>query len=220
MIWFWVPQAVKTDHLMRTHRTSRVSTDLLSASHITIHPCQNLNPDALLPLTPDWTSPNGATNIRLLSCPRLDWSEIPLLQVDLTLHVQGSNLQEVYGIFQAFSGIFQEVNSKPYAVLSPSVMSDSFVSPWTIACQAPLSMGFPRQEYWSGLPFPSPGDLPNPGIKPMSPALASGGALPLCHQGSPIVGLAKWVQKGEWMTFTRIALRVNIYTDSPCAFGV
>ena len=43
-----------------------------------------------------------------------------------------------------------------------------------IACQAPLSMGFSRQEYWSGLPFPSPGDLPNPGIKPRSPALAGG----------------------------------------------
>ena len=44
--------------------------------------------------------------------------------------------------------------------------------PRTAACQAPLSMGFPRQKYWSGLPFPSPGDLPNPGIKPISPALA------------------------------------------------
>ena len=45
-------------------------------------------------------------------------------------------------------------------------------TPWTVAHQAPLSMGFSRQEYWSGLPFPSPGDLPNPGIKPVSPALA------------------------------------------------
>ena len=43
--------------------------------------------------------------------------------------------------------------------------------PWTVACQAPLSMGFSRQEYWSGLPFPSPGDLPNPGIKLRSLAL-------------------------------------------------
>ena len=43
--------------------------------------------------------------------------------------------------------------------------------PWTVARQAPLSMGFPRQEYWSGWPFPSPGDLPNPGIEPESPAL-------------------------------------------------
>ena len=46
-----------------------------------------------------------------------------------------------------------------------------FVTPWTIACQAPLSVGFSRQEYWSGLPFPSPGDLPDPGIEPRSPKL-------------------------------------------------
>ena len=52
------------------------------------------------------------------------------------------------------------------------VMSDSFAAPWIFSCQALLSMGFSRQEYWSGLPFPPPGDLPNPGIKPMSPALA------------------------------------------------
>ena len=46
-----------------------------------------------------------------------------------------------------------------------------FATPWTIAYQAPHSMGFSRQEYWSGLPFPSPGDLPEPGIKPESLAL-------------------------------------------------
>ena len=46
-----------------------------------------------------------------------------------------------------------------------------FVTPWTVARQAPLSMGSSRQEYWSGLPFPSPGDLPNAGIEPESPAL-------------------------------------------------
>ena len=46
-----------------------------------------------------------------------------------------------------------------------------FATPWTIAHQAPLSMVFPRPEYWSGLPFPSPGDLPDPGIEPRSPAL-------------------------------------------------
>ena len=49
-----------------------------------------------------------------------------------------------------------------------------FVTPWTVAHQAPLSMRFLRQEYWSGLPFPFPGDLPNPEIKPVSPALACG----------------------------------------------
>ena len=44
-----------------------------------------------------------------------------------------------------------------------------FVTPWTVGCQAPLSMGFSRQEHWSGLPCPSPGDLPHPGIEPGSP---------------------------------------------------
>ena len=51
-------------------------------------------------------------------------------------------------------------------------MSNSAI-PWTIACQALLSMGLSRHEYWSGLPFPSPGDLPNPAIEPESPAWAS-----------------------------------------------
>ena len=54
--------------------------------------------------------------------------------------------------------------------VSHSVMSDSDI-PWTVARQAPLSMEFSRQEYWNGLPFPTPGDLPNPGIEPRSPAL-------------------------------------------------
>ena len=46
-----------------------------------------------------------------------------------------------------------------------------FMTPWTLASQAPLSMGFYRQEYWSGLPFPSQGDLPDPEIEPRSPTL-------------------------------------------------
>ena len=50
-------------------------------------------------------------------------------------------------------------------LFSHQVVSDSFATPWTVAHQAPLFMGFPRQEYWSGLPFPTLGDLPNPGIK-------------------------------------------------------
>ena len=50
----------------------------------------------------------------------------------------------------------------------------TLVIPWTVAPQALLSVGFSRQEYWSGLPFPSPGDLPYPGIKSLSPALAGG----------------------------------------------
>ena len=49
-------------------------------------------------------------------------------------------------------------------LFSHSAMSNSFATPWTIARQAPLSMRFSRQEYWSGFPFPPPGDIPNPGI--------------------------------------------------------
>ena len=61
-------------------------------------------------------------------------------------------------------------------VLSCSVTSD-FVVPWTVAHQTTLFTGFPRQEYWGGLPFPSPGDLLDPGIEPRSPALQAA-ALP------------------------------------------
>ena len=59
------------------------------------------------------------------------------------------------------------------AVGACSVVSDS-ATLWTVTCQVPLSMGFPRQEYWNGLPFLPPGDLPNPGIKPEFPALEGG----------------------------------------------
>ena len=66
------------------------------------------------------------------------------------------------------------------------------MTPWTVAHQASLSMGFPRQEYWSRLPLPSPGDRP-PAIEPVSPALAAvppgngkrGSPLPMSHLGSP-----------------------------------
>ena len=57
----------------------------------------------------------------------------------------------------------------PCAVLGCSVLSDSFSTPWTVACQAPLSMEFSRKEYRSGLPFPPTGDLPRSGLKPISP---------------------------------------------------
>ena len=67
-----------------------------------------------------------------------------------------------------------------------------FVTLWTIAHQAPLSMGFSRQEYWSGLPFPSPGQLPIPGWKP--------GLLP-CRQSPPLAGgfyCGRWQQLEQW----------------------
>ena len=61
----------------------------------------------------------------------------------------------------------------------------TLATPWTVACQAPLSMGFPRQEYGSGLPFPSPGDLPNPEMEPRFPALQAD-SLPTELQGANI----------------------------------
>ena len=68
-------------------------------------------------------------------------------------------------------------------------------TPWTVACQAPPSMGFSRQEYWSGLPFPSPGDLPDPGIEPGSPALQAD-SLPTELRGKPIA-LTMWTFVGK-----------------------
>ena len=60
-----------------------------------------------------------------------------------------------------------------------------FATPWTVAHEAPPSMGFSKQEYWSGLLFPSPGDLPNPGTEAGSPTLQVD-SLPLNHRGSPL----------------------------------
>ena len=71
--------------------------------------------------------------------------------------------------------LFHSTNRHSWMVKESQSVRLSAVSksatPWTVASQVSLSMGFPRQEYWSGLPFPSPGDHPNPGIKPGSPAL-------------------------------------------------
>ena len=57
-------------------------------------------------------------------------------------------------------------------IVQPLSRVQLFATPWTLACQAPLSMGFPKEEYWSGLPLPPPGDPPSPGMEPLSPALA------------------------------------------------
>ena len=63
-------------------------------------------------------------------------------------------------------------------------MSDSFATSWIIALQTPLSVRFPRQEYWNGLPFPPPGDLPDPGVEPVSLAWQAD-SLPAEPQGKP-----------------------------------
>ena len=77
----------------------------------------------------------------------------------------------------------QGTHTRPYSLAcARSVMSNS-ETPWIVPHQAPPSMGFSRQEYWSGVLFPSPGNLPRPGIKPLSPALQAD-PLSLSHLGS------------------------------------
>ena len=85
-----------------------------------------------------------------------------------------------------------------------AVMSDSFVSPWTVAHQAPQSFGFPRQEYWSEFPFASPGALPDTGMEPMFPALQAD-SLPLSHQGSLVSQLDDY-KMGHHFIQTQIAV--------------
>ena len=69
------------------------------------------------------------------------------------------------------SGGKGDTASKPgQGIQLVTMFSPTLATPLTVACQTPLSVGFPRQEYWRGLPFPSPGHLPDPGIKPRSPA--------------------------------------------------
>ena len=78
--------------------------------------------------------------------------------------------------------------SKLYVKVKVKLLSHVrlFATPWTVAYQAFLSMGFSRQEYWSGLLFPSPGDLPDPGIEPRSPTLQAD-TLPSEPPGKPII---------------------------------
>ena len=87
-------------------------------------------------------------------------------------------------------------------VKSPSHVQ-LFVTPWTVACQAPPSMGFSRQEYWSGLPFPSPGGLPDPGIELGSPALQAD-SLPSESPGNPCPSTNEWVKKMCYNIYNRI----------------
>ena len=81
-----------------------------------------------------------------------------------------------------------------YCLVAKSCLT--FGTPWTVAYQAPLSSGFSRQEYWSGLPFPSPGDLPNPGIEPISPVspVLAGRFITTESPGNP---------RGPWIDLTK-----------------
>ena len=86
-----------------------------------------------------------------------------------------------------------------------------FATPWTVAHQAPPPMGFSRQEYWSGLPFPSPGDLPDPGIKPRSPTLQAD-ALTSEPPGKP--DLIYWPINGKNSSYLEISF-THLYFPLP-----
>ena len=90
-----------------------------------------------------------------------------------------------------------------------------FVSLQTVACQAPLFIGFPRQEYWSGLPSPSPGDLPNPGIEPTSPGLAE--FFTTEPPGKPILsamGLLSTAVENSLAVPQKVKYRVVLWTNN------
>ena len=100
------------------------------------------------------------------------WNSIPVLKTVIENTLIGHRPD----IKSAQSDLISEVKSLSCVQL--------FATPWTVAHQAPPSMEFSRQQYWSGLPFPSPGYLPDPGIEPMSLAWQVD-SLPLSHLGSP-----------------------------------
>ena len=96
-------------------------------------------------------------------------------------------------------------------LFSLSVLSYTFATLWYVAHQAPLSIGFSRKEYWSGLPFPSPGDLPNPGIEPRSPALHAD-SLPtksILKEISPGISLEGMMLKLKLQYFGYLMRRVD-----------
>ena len=94
-----------------------------------------------------------------------------------------------------------------------------FATPWTVACQTPLSMGFSRQEYWSGLPFPSPGDLPEPGIEPRFLALQAD-SLPTELQRKPrLFSVSTFINYFSWIFYiTCCSFWASALPASLCTF--
>ena len=110
------------------------------------------------------SSPSSSSAHGIFQTRILEWVAIPFSR--------GSSRPRDQKWVSCIAGRFFTVRVTREALFSHQVASNSFATPWTVAQQAPLSMGFPRQEYWSELPFPSPADLRDPGIKPWSCALA------------------------------------------------
>ena len=129
-------------------------------------------------------SPRGSSIHGILQARILEWvatsiflTQASYLRLLGLLHWQASSLPLTH------LGSLNNEKHVYLSAISPSIVLShhggglvakshpTLATPWTVACQGPLSMGFFRQEYWSGLPFPSPGALPDPGIEPRSPAL-------------------------------------------------
>ena len=111
-----------------------------------------------------------------------------LLHVNLTQTSQNNSMGrgKLLKLLPPLHGLNQPAGCSPHMCMCVQSLSHVrlFATLWTVAHRAPLSMGSPRQEYWSGLPFPSPGDLPDPGIKPGSPPLQAD-SLPSESPGKP-----------------------------------
>ena len=96
-------------------------------------------------------------------------------------------------------------------LFSRSVVPNSFATPWTVARQAPLSMGFSRQEHWSGLLCPPPGDLPDPGMEPESPELADSLLLSRLTSSSCSVN----IRRNEWEAVRMLFLFLVLLSPRP-----
>ena len=142
---------------------------------------RHLGPNVTVPLLP---APVTKTTGQLTSQAKNFIQQKHLPHWVYFLHLPIGTQASIHPYLHSFKRYLWAIYYMLSLMFSLSIMSDSFATPWTVAHKAPLSMGFPRQEYWSGLPFPSPGALLNPGLNPCLP-YQQGDSLPLRHQGSP-----------------------------------
>ena len=99
-------------------------------------------------------------------------------------------------------------------------MSNSLQTRWTVAYQAPPFMGFSRQEYWSGLPFPFPGDLPNPGIKPRSPAFQAGRCFNLWATREAPISIDTLYLCSTFINFSHVILITTLQKTDKLILGI
>ena len=148
--------------------------------------------------------PTQGLNSALLHCRQILYH---LIHQGSPMEHQIKIYNQIYNQYNQSNCICNTCYILPVLLFSCSVMSNCFTIPLTVAHQSPLSMGFHRQEYWSGLPFPSPGNLPNPRSKPLAPALAdgffsiepSGKPCNMCNKYTVYV----FLNEQSWLTYTQ-----------------